>query len=301
MALLPEFFTNCVVAIGSRPADASEPVRWVATGFFYGAPSQDGTGARLYLVTNRHVAEPLSSGVVRVNSAGSAPPAEFALPDTLADGEPLWYFHSDPEIDVAIAPVRIDFSDPVNSELSRFAGDRDALTSGQMQAQQMREGDGVFLLGFPMGLVGAQRNTVIVRGGHIARIRDLFDGTNKSFLVDSWVFPGNSGGPAVSRPELTFVDGSPIQPKSNLIGIVSQYLTYSDVAVSQQTERPRIVFEENAGLSVIFPVECIDATIADFEATYPLQTDGVLEPEIVEVEEDDLTRDVPAPTLPPQA
>ena len=35
----------------------------------------------------------------------------------------------------------------------------------------------------------------------------------------------------------------------------SEYLTYSEIAISVQTKRPRIVFEENMGLSKVWSVD----------------------------------------------
>ena len=53
--------------------------------------------------------------------------------------------------------------------------------------------------------------------------------------------------------------------RSLLLGIVSSYIPYADVAVSRQTGRPRITFEENSGLAKVVPIdmakECCDAVI----------------------------------------
>src|SRR5205814_3445547 len=109
------------------------------------------------------------------------------------------------------------------------------------------EGDGVYSLGFPMGLVGGERNFVIVRQGAIARIRDALAGTTKEFLIDAAIFPGNSGGPVVTRPELASIQGTKAQNAAYLVGLVKAYIPYQDAAISLQTRRPRIVFEENSG------------------------------------------------------
>jgi hypothetical protein len=47
--------------------------------------------------------------------------------------------------------------------------------------------------------------------------------------------------------------------------VVASYLPYRDVAVSQQTGQPRIIFEENSGLVNVFPVECVDQAIDAWE------------------------------------
>ena len=43
--------------------------------------------------------------------------------------------------------------------------------------------------------------------------------------------------------------------------MVSSYLPYREVAVSQQTGRPRMIFEENSGLGVVVPFNVIEETI----------------------------------------
>jgi len=121
----------------------------------------------------------------------------------------------------------------------------------------VREGDGVFVLEFPMGLVGGDRHFVIVRQGTIARIRDTLAGGSKECLVDVAVFPGNSGGPVVTRPELAAIQGTQPQHASYLLGMVKSYIPYRDVAISAQTKRPRIIFEENSGLTAVIPVDFV--------------------------------------------
>jgi hypothetical protein len=91
-----------------------------------------------------------------------------------------------------------------------------------------------------------------------------------SFLIDSFVFPGNSGGPVILRPEFVSISGTPSQSKSYLIGMVAGYQPYVDVAVSQQTQHQRIIFEENSGLATVLPTDYIsDAIAADKQRPAP--------------------------------
>ena len=69
----------------------------------------------------------------------------------------------------------------------------------------MSAGDGVFVLGFPMNLAGVQRNHVIARQGVIARVSEMLDGASQTFMIDSFVFPGNSGGPVVLKPDVAAI------------------------------------------------------------------------------------------------
>jgi hypothetical protein len=53
--------------------------------------------------------------------------------------------------------------------------------------------------------------------------------------------------------------------------------------VSQQTGRPRIVFEENSGLATVFPIDFVQSMINEWEIRYPLADASV--PVITEVDD----------------
>jgi hypothetical protein len=111
----------------------------------------------------------------------------------------------------------------------------------------------VLILGFPLGLRSEKYSTPIVRKGIVAKSE------NGEIIIDAFVFPGNSGGPVLYTPPLRLGEGlhSNLINEERLIGLVSNYIPYQDIAISQQTKRPRISFEENAGLCNIVPVEAI--------------------------------------------
>jgi len=147
-----------------------------------------------------------------------------------------------------------------------FHSDFDPLSRVKAKELGLSEGYGVFVLGFPMNLVGTQQDYVVVRQGTIARIRDTLDSpaTVKGFLIDSFIFPGNSGSPVVLRPETAFAQFPGEKPPIGaafLLGVVKGYLPYIDVAVSLQTKHPRVTFEENSGLGEVIPADFIDETI----------------------------------------
>ncbi|MBM3127600.1 MAG: trypsin-like peptidase domain-containing protein [Chloroflexi bacterium] len=260
MALIPPFFTDCVVAIGAD--DAAGERRWIASGFLYGVPTN--TRAReyqVYLVTNRHVLAGLDKAYLRCNPHAAKPAREFDL--SLFDGnKPLWFTHPDDAIDVAVMPIHFDLLQESGMQVAYFQGDQHSATIDALNALGVTEGDFAYVLGFPMGLVGQHRNTVIVRSGTLARVRDLLARSSKIFLVDAFVFPGNSGGPVVLKPEAVAIEGTKPQVAPYLIGVVQAYVPYQDVAISAQTGRPRVIFEENTGLAAVHPVDFIIETIA---------------------------------------
>ena len=259
-----------MVALGVGPEPGSDAITpgWIASGFFYGR--RVGTDADgipqyyVYLVSNRHVFDGLDSIIVRANPPADNPDPARDYPVALNDdtGQPLWLAHPRESVDVAVIKVDYNRLQSEGMQLSFFTDDELSMTGEQMKAAGTTEGDYVYVLGYPMGLVGEQRAVVIVRNGSIARIRDALAGTEDSYLVDSSVFPGNSGGPVVIRPKAMALHGTTAPQKARLIGIVTGYVSYSEVAVSAQTGRVRMLFEENSGLASAHLVdsinECID-------------------------------------------
>jgi S1-C subfamily serine protease len=261
MALIPPWHADCVVALGVDNA-AGERL-WIATGFLYGRLKGTGSDGRTYhytyLVTNRHVLKDPSRIYLRFNPQADEAAREYPV-DLNSGGAQAWIGHPRPEIDVGVIPVNFD---PLKSEamqVSYFA-DKHAAPIDVMKSLGVTEGDFAYVLGFPMGLIGGRRSTVIVRGGSIARLRDLLSKSSDSFLVDAAIFPGNSGGPVVLRPEVGAVAGTKAVGRAMLIGLVEGYVPYHDVAISQQTGAARVVFTENSGLASVLPVDYIQETI----------------------------------------
>lgn len=256
MALIPPHFLNCVVAIGFE--DANGDHYYAATGFLYGKRmSVDEPIYNVALVTNRHVFEGKTKAWLRFNRLDNQPAKEFFVELTDPTGIPLW--STQPGIDLAVVAFHANQLQAEGIELAIFKSDKDVLTLQAARDAGVTEGDGVFALGFPMGLVGKERNYVIVRQGAIARIRDAFAKASNDILVDISVFPGNSGGPVIMRPEVTAIQGTKAFSRSMLIGVVASYIPYEDVAVSIQTGHGRIVFQENSGLASVIPVDHVVA------------------------------------------
>ncbi len=111
-------------------------------------------------------------------------------------------------------------------------------------------GANVLVIGFPLGLRSEKYANPLVRHGIVSRA------DSSEILVDAFVFPGNSGGPVLYLPTIKIGGGllSPFINSERIIGLVSGYVPYEDVAISNQTRRPRVVFEENSGLCVVVPI-----------------------------------------------
>ena len=270
-ALIPPIYLDTVVAIGHMEPAAEKTARWVTTGsgFLYGWLAQANADPakrqyEVYLVTNRHVIADSAVVLFRMNTNNSAGKGRiFKVPAK------DWFAHQDPTVDVAATRINWDVLVGQNIKTVFIPSDQMAATAEKMKEIGVTEGDRVFVLGFPMNLAGVERNYTIVRPGSIARVGDLLEAVNRYFLIDSHVFPGNSGGPVVLEPNDFHITNTKGNSRPFLIGMVKDFIPYRDVAISPQTKRARISFEENSGLSEVVPIDRIDEAIKAWRGSLP--------------------------------
>jgi Trypsin-like peptidase domain len=285
-ALIPPEYSNAVVAIGvlkTTVETGKPPVsEWVTvgTGFFYGAVVKDDPDPKkrlyeIFLVTARHVVEGYLKGnggdlQIRVNPKDANEPVkQFTLPTNPPPGGSTWFYHPTKGIDVAIVRVNFNLLQDQGFDANFISADLNSADTKKMKEIGVSAGDGIFLLGFPLNLAGSDRSYIIVRQGIIARISQLLGGASKTFLLDSFAFPGNSGGPVFLKPEITSIEGTKANNNAFLIGLVIQYMSYDDIAVSRQTGQPRVVFQENSGLAEVIPTDQIDSAIVAWRSAHP--------------------------------
>ncbi|MFT4663282.1 MAG: S1-C subfamily serine protease [Polaribacter sp.] len=269
MALIPPFFMDTVVAMGiQQSVNGKVKKTWVGTGFLFGqyVKTHDDPKKKdytVFLVTNKHVIANQSQMILRFNPQNAQPAKDYNIRLMDDAGKLLWTGHQNPKVDVAVLRININLIAAEGMKFGLFKSDTDIATRPQMMEHGLMEGDFIYALGFPMGLVSKDRQHVMVRSGIIARIRDLYENRSTDFTVDAFVFPGNSGGPVITKPEVISIQGTQPYKKASLIGIIKSYIPYRDVAISQQTKNPRVIFEENTGLSLVEPVDHILDAIRD--------------------------------------
>ncbi len=285
MALIPKSYFNCVVTLGTRSPNGD--VSWIGTGTLVGRLFQTQADGQkryhIYIITNRHVLAQQVDLVVRFNPSGGKTSQNYDIPLYRKNGTALWRGHSNPEIDLAAIGLDADFLEEHVSPYDFFQSDVHFMPTQEMASAGVSEGDFVYVLGFPMGIASKLRHYVIARSGCIARIQPALSQDDNDFLIDAMIFPGNSGGPVVYKPEIISIEGTQSVTKPGLIGIVASYLTYSDTAISQQTGQARIVFEENSGLAVIHPVDFVLETIEDTFQYSLIKENRNTHPTVVEI------------------
>lgn len=162
-----------------------------------------------------------------------------------------WFFHDNSLIDLAIMPFPLN----IQEDDVKVCPDTNFLS-----LERICETNDVFFLSYQPGVTMLSDGEVLplIRKGAVARKNN-----NKSFLIDGAAFPGNSGSPVYMLPAAIRIDdngninlGGDILG-GKFIGVVSNYIHYQDIAISAQTKRARIIFEENTGLSTVWSSDCL--------------------------------------------
>lgn len=247
---------NSVVPIGIQMVQGvGSPLQiaWVGSGFFVKEETE--RNSRIYLVTNKHVLQNAIGLVIRVvtntfNMTCTDIPVALLDPS----GSRLFTPHPSPLVDVVAIAIENSI---IRTNRLGFDSVSACMMLKDMKATGLGEGDLVYSLGYPMRLVDNKHCYPLCRMGCISRISSSYDGLNPiDYIVDAQTFPGNSGGPIIV--ETQDQEGAKV---SKLIGVLSAYIPYQETLVSQQTQKPRSMMEENSGLTIVYPYDRIADTI----------------------------------------
>ena len=258
MALIPKFYLDAVVSVGVETSTGV--ICWIGTGFFVFKRIDD-ESALPFLVTNRHVLEGKREVIIRMIEKDTSKLQKVKLTLINSDNKKRYSVHDNPAVDIAV--VRLAGNEIMNNHLqfSAFDIDEHTLCSFDLAAQGGEAGTQVYMLGFPMELVDVDSNAPICRGGYIARMDKAEIEKSKLFLLDIQNFPGNSGSPIITRPEVVGISNTPVLNKSVLIGVVKSYLPYTEKLINQQTQQVVEIRSENSGIALAHPVELIKEVI----------------------------------------
>lgn len=159
-----------------------------------------------------------------------------------------WVFHDKPEVDIAIIPF------PLNEAQDDVKVIPDSMFT---TSDNISELDDIFFMSYQPGIEPKTKILPILRNGIISLVDE-----DRTFYINAAAFPGNSGSPVFLKPTPVRFSANNIaigddKLGGTFIGVVGEYIPYQEVAVSVQTKKPRVVFEENTGLSKVWAVEFI--------------------------------------------
>ncbi len=253
MALIPQFFIDAVVSIGVQ--NGTQTV-WIGTGFFAMRKVDVDGNAIPMLITNKHVVQGQNMIVLRFTDKSDGSLKEVPAQVT-ENGLPIYKTHPDSTVDIAVLQLNGGYITENNFAFPAFDIDEHAMDSSLLREKGVDEGSLIYMLGYPMGLVNVNSKVPICRLGCVARMSEAQIQETKNILVDIQNFPGNSGSPIVTRPEIISIEGTPAFGKACLLGIVHSYIPYREKLINQQTKEIVEIRSENSGLAWVHPVEQI--------------------------------------------
>lgn len=263
MAIIPQVYLDSVVSIGVRTNATS--IAWIGTGFFVGKKVANENKVYPILVTNKHVFKDKKSVVIRMKKKGMDTLQEVDIPLIKNDNKPCYYLHDSDDIDIAVLPIVAQYIIDNNLDFPFFNINDNAMSSMELRENGVDEGSIIYMLGFPMGLVNVTSNTPICRMGCISRMSEAQIIEQQNMLVDIQNFPGNSGSPIITRPDLVSITGTKALARSVLVGIVHSYIPYQESLINNQTKKVVEIRSENSGIALVHPVEYIREIVNKIE------------------------------------
>lgn len=254
MALIPDVYKNAVVSIGIK-SDCGV-TNWIGTGFLV-VRQVNKDGYIPFLVSNKHVFQGKKRIIFKMKEQNSNNWIEVPADLSESDGSTKYVIHNNTEIDIAVLQLNGDFITRNNLEFPAFDIDKSAMSSKELLENGFDDGSFIYMLGFPMGLVVKGASRPICRMGCMARICPEQISETNNILIDIQNFPGNSGSPIISKPELVSITGTKNLSRSLLVGIVHSYIPYNDTLRSSQSGEIVEIRKENSGLAYAHPVEYI--------------------------------------------
>ena len=249
------------------------------TGFFVKLrDSQFAVPRGVYLVTNRHVAQPgielgtPHNAVDVLISSNLWPPEKGSTTEHIQlQGPTHWYFPQDESVDLAVMPLwpsgpKYDIR-PIESTI--FA------TKEQIDANAIEVGDPVLFTGLFTSRPGAPRLEPIVRQGIIAMMPNQPMNTtlNKQgllYLADAHAFHGNSGSPMFINVGAVHHGAIIAEDRYLLLGVVSGYFPEKEGYIVPAATVLTGEVHDNSGIASVVPaaevLKLIKSTQAKLEA-----------------------------------
>lgn len=177
------------------------------TGFFYRFAEQDGGMHVPAIVTNKHVVEGASKGVLLLtlqNDEGEPQDTEH-FQCQFDDFEKQWTPH--PEIDLCALPVaRVLKAMEEKSKKPFFIPLNKSVIPSDEELAELKAVEDVLMVGYPNGLWDEINNLPLFRRGITASHPNKDWNGKSEMLIDAACFPGSSGSPVFLFSEGGYVD-----------------------------------------------------------------------------------------------
>ncbi|WP_333732591.1 trypsin-like peptidase domain-containing protein [Streptomyces sp. IBSBF 3010] len=218
-----------------------------------------------FLVTNKHVlegADRLTIGLIAKDHDSGGPKLGQRADVIIAN--PSWIGHPDPEVDVAVMPTNLLYSNPERQFVKSIPTTLLPPDNGSLFVDAVEE---VTFIGYPNGCQDEVNLTPIVRRGITATPLELSFGGKPCFLVDGSVFGGSSGSPVFLLNEGMYRAGplhTAIGTRRVLVGVVAATLTRSQAHPILVNHQPHVRIAQELNLGIVYSWLAIRQTIDVF-------------------------------------
>jgi len=199
----------------------------VGTGFFYNKSHPTDPNLSIpMLVTNRHVIDNASEGVIQIFTADKdGKPITKERVSINLDSGFFSSFKISNEYDLAMIPIGGVFNHMNNIGNPPFfrAADKSIIPNEEQRSELAAIEDIVFI-GYPSGIIDSHSGLPLIRKGITASpLWGKFQGKNE-FLIDAGVFPGSSGSPVFILNQGSYVSGTNlvVGTRVMLVGFIYQ-------------------------------------------------------------------------------
>lgn len=217
------------------------------------------------LVTNRHVVEGAASGTVRFIRADQSGLPILGSSTTVSFSAADWFFHPDPEIDLAVAPIGFSLRDlelKGQQVFYRLVG-RDLLPRQEV-ANDLDVLEPITFVGYPSALYDTANLTPIMRRGTVATPVQLDYCDRPQFLVDASVFPGSSGSPVFLLNDNGYKEGGTNHIGATRIlflGVIAQVHKWTRDGRIVVASKPKVFVDELIDLGIVFNWHAVEETV----------------------------------------
>lgn len=244
-----------------------------------------------FMVTNKHVIEDAEEGsfVFIENDGTQNPLLGQGIKVPVKRFKDVWYGHPDPDVDIAVSPIRSLINIRVKDGDPATIGDRTfvaPIRSSHIPTPSKIEQnydaiEEVFFIGYPDGLYDEENLTPIVRRGVTATPLQIDYEGKPTFLIDASVFPGSSGSPVFAGTSTVRADRNDnlvlVASRLAFLGVIAECLEIQEtgqvewkpIPTGKKNKKvPTYTTSQALNLGIVYKSHTVLETVEDYLQKY---------------------------------